>query len=263
MTISFEKYHGAGNDFILLDNRTEQYNQLTSANIADLCHRRFGIGADGLMMLNSHPNYDFAMRYFNSDGKESTLCGNGGRCITAFAKRLKLIQEDANFIAIDGPHRAAVLANGDIRLAMNDVHEVETHETYMALNTGSPHYVCFTDDANDIDVPAEGRLIRNSPKYRDEGINVNFVSEINNNELYVRTYERGVEDETWSCGTGVTAAAMAFAINRQGPQSIRVQTKGGVLNVSFEANAQQFTNVFLSGPAQWVFSGQIEWTLWK
>lgn len=256
MPIVFHKFHGAGNDFILLDNRSGQYNHLTGAQINALCHRRFGIGADGLMLLNAHTNYDFAMRYFNSDGAESTLCGNGGRCITAFAKQLGIIQQHTTFLAIDGPHEASISQNGIVRLAMHDVREVEEYETYMALNTGSPHYVCFTDDANDIDVVAEGRLIRNSPKYRDEGINVNFVSEINFNTLFVRTYERGVEDETWSCGTGVTAAAMAHTLHREGQQTIHVTTRGGDLSVDFEVHHKQFTNVFLSGPAQWVFSGE-------
>lgn len=256
MPIVFHKYHGAGNDFILIDNRNGNLNNLQGNQINALCHRRFGIGADGLMLLNAHHQYDFAMRYFNSDGAESTLCGNGGRCITAFAKRLGIIHDHTTFLAIDGPHEASISNSGIVRLAMNDVNDVEVYDTYMALNTGSPHYVCFTDDANDIDVVSEGRLIRNSPKYRDEGINVNFVSELNSNALFVRTYERGVEDETWSCGTGVTAAALAHALHREGPQHIQVTTRGGQLSVDFEVHQQQFTNVFLSGPAQWVFSGE-------
>lgn len=258
MQLEFYKYHGAGNDFILLDNRQLVYDALNRHQIAFLCHRRYGIGADGLMLLNKHPDYDFGMRYFNSDGGESTLCGNGGRCITAFAKHLGIIEHEAHFMAIDGPHHATMLPKGIIQLAMNDVQQVEEYETYMALNTGSPHYVSLTDYVKDIDVAQEGRLIRNSPKYRDEGINVNFAEVLNENALFVRTYERGVEDETLSCGTGVTASALAYSLYREGPQSIQVQTPGGNLQVDFMVHKKQFTQIYLSGPAQFVFSGSIQ-----
>lgn len=257
MLIHFYKYHGAGNDFIILDNRTEEYNNLTREQIAFLCHRRFGIGADGLMLLNTDTQTDFAMRYFNSDGGESTLCGNGGRCITAFAKQLGLIQQSTRFMAIDGAHEADIREDGIVTLAMHDVNDVEEYETYMALNTGSPHYVSITDYVNDINVAQEGRLIRNSPKYRDEGINVNFAEVLQENHLLVRTYERGVEDETLSCGTGVTASAIAYAYGRIGQQSIKVTTPGGELQVDFMAQGNVFTQIYLSGPAQFIFTGSI------
>lgn len=259
MKIQFHKYHGAGNDFILLDNRINKYNGLSLAQISFLCNRHFGIGADGLMLLSLAQNYDFRMTYFNSDGNESSMCGNGGRCITAFARDLNLLSEQAHFIAIDGTHESYILDDNTIRLRMQDVNGITHAETYMQLNTGSPHYVHFTQEIQAMDMKQEGALIRFSPKYKDEGINVNFVEVINSNSIFVRTYERGVEDETLSCGTGVTAASLCFIKDFLGKQKVNIKTLGGNLLVEcVNHNGQEFTDIWLTGSAVHVFSGEIE-----
>ena len=258
MQIQFYKYHGAGNDFILLDNRDERYSQLTEPQIAWLCHRHVGIGADGLMLLNTAAVTDFDMVYFNSDGRPSTMCGNGGRCITAFAHDLGHIDDDTVFTASDGQHEAIRKEDGLIQLSMLPVQQIEEHETYFCLNTGSPHYVHYTDGLADMNVRKEGALIRYSPRFIDEGINVNFVEILEANHLFVRTYERGVEDETLSCGTGVTAAALTYAYGRPGHHHIHVSTPGGKLEVTYDLNEQgQFTHIVLTGPALKVFEGGV------
>jgi len=253
----FNKYQGTGNDFIIIDNR-QQKIQLTKAQIARMCHRRFGIGADGLMLLESAMEYDFRMVYYNSDGGESTMCGNGGRCMVAFAKKLGIISDKANFIAIDGGHSATILDNGHVFLQMNDVPWVTINEGFTLLNTGSPHFVKWVNDVNETDVFREGREIRNLPEFQPDGINVNFV-EVNENLLKVRTYERGVEDETLSCGTGVTASAIAATCSSTGLFQTDIETPGGYLKVSFTKNTPSSAiNVALSGPAEFVFSGEVE-----
>lgn len=255
--MTFYKYHGTGNDFILADNREKNIN-LSKEQIAHLCHRRFGIGADGLMLLENAAGYDFRMIYYNSDGGESTMCGNGGRCITAFAKRLGIIASIADFVAIDGPHSAKICDNGMISLQMNDVHEMNINEGYTLLNTGSPHYVKWVKDVKSTEIFTEGRKIRNQPEFQPDGINVNFV-QLADGKLSVRTYERGVEDETLSCGTGVTAAAIATTGTKTGTFKTRIDTPGGNLEVSFVKNSPtSATNVVLTGPAVFVFSGEIE-----
>ena len=261
MNIPFSKYHGAGNDFILIDNRRLQWNP-EQKEVAFLCDRHFGIGADGLILLGEAPGYDFGMTYYNSDGNESTMCGNGGRCITAFAGSLGLITAHARFSAIDGAHLANIIFNSSslfqVRLKMKDVEKIDRANEDLILNTGSPHYVIFTKDVDQMDVVKEGRKIRNSPPFVSHGINVDFV-EVFDDHLYVRTYERGVENETLSCGTGVTAAAIAFALNRKEIDGlIKVTTLGGELNVSFSQNGGSFTNVWLEGPAERVFQGEME-----
>ena len=252
MTINFYKYQGTGNDFVLLDNREHLYDALTSDQIKFLCDRHFGIGADGLMLLNSSQDFDFEMKYYNSDGNESSMCGNGGRCITAFAKDLGIISSKAVFNAIDGRHEAAI---DD----MNDVNGILVNETYTELNTGSPHYVHFTDYVDEMDMKKEGKLIRYSPKYKDEGINVNFVEKLSDSSIFVRTYERGVEDETLSCGTGVTASAIAFKADAIGAQHVKVNTLGGDLEVFFTIeNKNAVHDVVLGGKAEFVFEGSIK-----
>ncbi|HMN33546.1 MAG: diaminopimelate epimerase [Chitinophagaceae bacterium] len=260
MTIQFYKYQGTGNDFILLDNRKNQYNELNTAQIKNLCDRHFGIGADGLMLINqaSTSDIDFEMKYYNSDGRESTMCGNGGRCITLFAKDLHLINETAHFRAIDGIHEANIEQDSFIRLKMCDVSQLKIFETFFQLNTGSPHYVHFNEDTMNVDMKKEGALIRYSPLFKEDGINVNFVKEISENEIFVRTYERGVEDETLSCGTGVTASAIAHKQSQNGHHHVFVKTLGGNLSVTFDALENQFQNVWLSGEAKFVFTGTIE-----
>jgi len=256
-TMQFYKYHGTGNDFILLDNRQGNI-KLSTEQIAALCHRHFGIGADGLMLLENAEGFDFRMIYYNSDGGESTMCGNGGRCMTAFAKSLGIINDTARFLAIDGEHSATIQENGLVSLRMNEAGEISIHDGFTVLDTGSPHYVLWVNDVNKTDVFKEGRKIRNQPEYQPDGINVNFV-QIHDGKLSVRTYERGVEDETMSCGTGVTAAAIAATAKFMGEFNTDVETPGGNLEVSFtKTNPTSATNIMLTGPAAFVFKGEIE-----
>lgn len=257
MQLNFSKYHGAGNDFILVDNR-EGGIQLTKEQVAFLCNRHLGIGADGLMLLETAAGYDFRMVYYNSDGGESTMCGNGGRCITAFAKKLGIIGNTTSFVAIDGPHEAFYTAGGLISLHMQNVNGIKIHEGYCMLDTGSPHYIKWVTDVQNTDVVHQGRAIRNEERFQPKGINVNFVQVITDNSLWIRTYERGVEDETLSCGTGVTAGAIAATGNETGSFEITVQTPGGKLQVSFIKNTPASANdVILTGPAMFVFEGSI------
>ncbi|MBS1777093.1 MAG: diaminopimelate epimerase [Bacteroidetes bacterium] len=256
MQLQFCKYQGTGNDFILIDNRTVQIS-LTRTQIAALCHRRFGIGADGLMMLETAIYADFKMVYYNSDGNESTMCGNGGRCIVAFAHQLGIIEHHTTFEAVDGLHQAEIDSKGIVRLQMIDVNGILEDEEAKILQTGSPHYVLWVDDVEKVDVVREGRKIRNRTQYLPDGINVNFVS-LRSDGLHIRTYERGVEDETLSCGTGVTAAAIASVENQQGAFSIQVHTQGGTLRVNFEKTIhQKASKVWLIGPTALVFKGEV------
>lgn len=262
MEIPFFKYQGTGNDFVIIDNRTKtRLDRTNHALIQKLCDRRFGVGADGLMLLQNKDGFDFEMVYFNADGYEGSMCGNGGRCIVAFAHFLDAIGDSCRFIAVDGPHEAKVLANGWIELKMVDVATIEQGQDYFYLNTGSPHYVTFSTDVARLDVVAEGRRIRYSNRFKAEGTNVNFVQSLENG-IAVATYERGVEDETLSCGTGVTAAALANYLQtekteNQGPQQIDILAKGGELMVKFEVEETGFKNIWLCGPATQVFHGKI------
>lgn len=254
--MKFYKYHGTGNDFILIDNRDGEY-VLSQPQVAALCHRRFGIGADGLMLLENVDGYDFKMVYYNSDGNESTMCGNGGRCIVAFAHKLGIINDKASFLAIDGPHDATLRADGIVSLHMKDVPEMLIQEGHTVLNTGSPHYVTWVRDVKETDVFHEGRSIRNRQEYSPGGINVNFVQTAGDT-LMVRTYERGVEDETMSCGTGVTAAAIASTCNSTGSFNTNIETPGGNLMVSFTKDGPTSArDVTLIGMATFVFEGEV------
>ncbi len=256
--LNFVKYQGAGNDFILIDNRDKSVS-LNTAQIAFLCDRRFGIGADGLMLLELTDGFDFKMVYFNSDGNESTMCGNGGRCIVAFAARLGVIKTKTIFLAIDGSHAAEILENGNVQLKMQDVESIKLQSDIAILNTGSPHYIQWVPECKNVDVFGTGRSIRNKDEFQPKGINVNFVERANDNKLIVRTYERGVEDETLSCGTGVTAAAIASSGTATGTFNYDIETPGGALNVQFEKHGQlSARNVYLTGPAVQVFEGAIE-----
>lgn len=260
MNLSFEKYHGAGNDFILLDNRDNRF-PFNEELIRAMCHRRLGIGADGLMLLETTTNADFGMRYFNSDGPEGSMCGNGGRCITAFAHQLGIIGSSARFTAIDGLHESMILSGpGEpyrISLGMKDVEEIRTAEGYYFTDTGSPHHVVFVKNLNDYDVVGEGRKIRNSAIYGKKGTNVNFA-ELIDGVLHVRTYERGVEDETLSCGTGVTSTALIYAFLHNINTRIDLIAPGGKLSVSFRRQGDHFTEVRLEGPVVHVFSGTFD-----
>jgi diaminopimelate epimerase len=256
--IEFSKYQGTGNDFILLDNRTGAY-RLTQAEVAALCHRRFGIGADGLMLLETTPEADFRMVYYNADGGISTLCGNGSRCMVAFARKLGLVHSGTvQFEAADGLHEAQILPDNQVVLQMADVTELTPDASGVFLNTGSPHYIFWTENAGTEDVAQRGRAIRYDGRFALGGTNVNFV-ERRSKDLYVRTYERGVEAETLSCGTGVTAAAIAASGSALGPFDIPVETPGGWLRVQYEKTGPETaTQICLTGPAQLVFEGVID-----
>ena len=258
MKIQFYKYQGTGNDFVMIDNRQNIFPKNDTKLIESLCDRRFGIGADGLILLENHPSLDFKMVYFNSDGNESSMCGNGGRCLVAFAKQLNVIQDNATFEAIDGLHHATITNDGIVSLQMKDVEDVKVKEEYVFLNTGSPHHVAIVDDLQNFDVKNEGAKIRYSELYGNAGSNINFVKQLDNDIFAVRTYERGVEDETLSCGTGVTAVALAmYTTGKTVNNEINLKVEGGNLKVKFDVNNNLFTNVFLIGPATFVFEGII------
>ena len=257
MTINFFKYQGTGNDFVMIDDRDQGFPASDQALIERLCHRRFGIGADGLILLQNDSAYDFRMIYFNADGAEGSMCGNGGRCIVRFAHDLGVFTHQTRFLAVDGEHTAEVRGD-DIFLKMSPVSAIENRTGLTFLNTGSPHVVQFVDDVESLDVLAEGRTIRYDSSFQPGGTNVNFAQIIDHQTLFVRTYERGVEDETYSCGTGVTAVALAASQQKNIAEPVYIQTMGGNLRVSFEnAENGQFDAIYLIGPAQRVFTGTI------
>ncbi|MCU0340764.1 MAG: diaminopimelate epimerase [Spirosomaceae bacterium] len=253
--LQFFKYQGTGNDFIMVDDRERTF-PVSQKYIEHLCHRRFGIGADGLILLQNADDYDFRMVYFNADGNEGSMCGNGGRCTVRFAQDLRVFNDRTTFLAVDGPHEATANLE-EVSLKMMDVEAVATDGNALFLNTGSPHYVTFVGDVKATDVVGIGRAIRYGDTYGPKGgTNVNFVEIIDAQTLRVRTYERGVEDETYSCGTGVTACALAACIRLGMPSPVRVLTEGGTLGVSFETDGITFTNIHLIGPAVKVFEGK-------
>ncbi len=258
--LHFYKYQGAGNDFILVDNRQNTVNHHNAKLIAQLCDRRFGIGGDGIMFLQDKEGYDFEMVYYNADGQPSSMCGNGGRCIVAFAKFMGVIDRDTEFLAVDGPHHAKISETGDwVSLQMIDVPTINKDADAYVLNTGSPHYVAFANNLKDKNVFADGHAIRNNDTYKATGINVNFVEQ-HREGYFVRTFERGVEDETYACGTGVTAVALAMAkhYNKTGTIETPIKVLGGDLNIRFNYDGNSFTNIFLEGPAKLVFEGEVE-----
>lgn len=257
MKIQFFKYQGTGNDFVMLDNRNSLYQNLNTAQIQLLCDRHFGIGADGLILLENHSTYDFEMIYYNSDGNKSSMCGNGGRCAVRFAADQNSIKNLCTFLAIDGSHDAQLLPDNKVSLKMKNVSQIIASNEALLLNTGSPHYVCFIKDKMPSDFVKQAEAIRNQPAFKKEGINVNFVIAFNQ-KLQIRTYERGVENETLSCGTGVTAAALASSYAYpDGAYNLDVETQGGVLQVSFMKCNESYENIWLTGEAKCVFSGEI------
>jgi diaminopimelate epimerase len=256
MQLAFSKYHGTGNDFILVDETKDEHH-LSVEQIAKLCHRHFGIGADGLMQLRKKAGYDFEMVYYNSDGKPSSMCGNGGRCIAQFAKDLGIVKEQAHFLAIDGDHTAIFNAS-EIELKMMDTSLPKLFGNDYVLNTGSPHYIKMVEHLEHLDVYKQGNTIRNSNDFKKEGINVNFVEPIGEGSIFVRTYERGVENETLSCGTGVTASALAYAFAQaKNFDLIKAKTLGGSLIVKFQRHAKGFEQIWLCGPVKKVFEGVV------
>ncbi len=257
--IEFYKYQGTGNDFVLIDNRKGLFDGNNIDLIAKLCDRRFGIGGDGLMLLEDHDSYDFTMRYFNSDGREASMCGNGGRCIAAFAVHIGVVKdlENFTFMAVDGLHHASY-NNGIVTLKMIDVNEVDQNEKYTFLDTGSPHHISFVSSVSEVDIFNEGKRIRYSDTYTPDGTNVNFVEIGNGNALKVRTYERGVEDETYACGTGVVASAIAAHLKNTAISDFNIEVLGGQLRVFFTSTEHGFKDIWLEGPATFVFKGSIE-----
>ncbi len=255
MNLHFHKYQGTGNDFVVIDNRDNHFDRNNNKLVAQLCNRRFGVGADGLMLLQNHVDYDFEMIYYNADGFEASMCGNGGRCLVQFAHDSGVIGESTTFIAVDGEHEAFI-RDGLVHLKMIPVTDIESNSAFDYMNTGSPHYVTFVPDLENFDVYTEGKAIRYNKRFNQVGTNVNFVQQLGEDSLRVRTYERGVEDETLSCGTGVTACALSASI--KGYESpIQIKVQGGQLAVSFEKNTKGFDNIFLIGPAVKVFEGEV------
>ncbi len=259
MQINFYKYQGAGNDFVMIDNRTGNFKNDTKL-INWLCDRRFGIGGDGLILLeeSSQVEAHFKMTYFNADGRQSTMCGNGGRCIVAFAQFLGIIKDECIFEAIDGLHEASIEGDDIVNLKMIDVDDVTQSSQDCFLDTGSPHHIKFVDNLEAINIQVEGAALRYSDRYKTfGGANINFV-EVRNSDLNIRTYERGVEAETLACGTGITAAALAAALKFNLESPIHVKAIGGDLSVNFRRKASKFKDVWLNGPAQQVFKGVID-----
>ena len=259
MTIHFYKYQGTGNDFIVADNRKNELS-LTTAQIKNICDRKFGIGADGLMLLNQKAGFDFEMKYYNADGNPGTMCGNGGRCMTKFAYHLGIHRELYRFLASDGVHEAEIDTDGTVSVKMKDVNSFKKFHTDFIVDTGSPHYIKLASNVMDLDVFKKGSEIRHSKEFEEEGINVNFVEQSEEvDKIIVRTYERGVEDETLSCGTGVTAAALVCYHNENGFNEVEVTTLGGKLFVEFDRiDENKYENIWLCGPAEKVYEGTIE-----
>lgn len=257
MKLTFYKYQGTGNDFVMIDNRQKTFPKKDFNLVSSLCDRRFGIGADGLILLEGDQDSGFGMVYYNADGNEGSLCGNGGRCFVTFAKHLGLIDDKMIFTAADGVHTASI--NGDIvNLKMQDVSDIRKKPNAIFLDTGSPHHVQLVQELSDFQVYKEGARLRYGI-YGKPGSNINFVEPSQNGSFAVRTYERGVEDETLSCGTGVTAVALALhSIGRLQRNEANIQTQGGELKVTFNINDGKYTDVYLIGPAKLVYKGEIE-----
>ena len=256
MDLIFSKYHGSGNDFVLVDNLSGMF-AFNSNQIADFCHRNIGIGADGFIMIEKSELADFKMNYFNSNGLKGSFCGNGARCAVSYAKYLKLFTKDCFFEAFDGLHSSLIYNSGLVKLEMRELSLISKKDAFWKLNTGSPHLVTFCDDINIIDVKMEGFMIRNSAEYFSEGINVNFACK-QGDDLYIRTFERGVEDETMACGTGAVASAIAsFESGLISTNEIVVHTSGGALKVEFDKINNTYRNITLTGEAKFVYEGKI------
>ena len=255
--IQFYKYQGTGNDFVMIDNRNNLFDKDNLKLVQKLCDRKFGIGADGLILIENLDDLDFNMIYFNADGSQS-FCGNGSRCAVAFAKYLGIIEKQAMFLSTDGEHEAWINDEGEVSLKMHDVESIEKGDDYYFINTGSPHYIVNVDDVKNVDVKEQGAVIRYNDRFKEEGTNVNFVK-YNENALDIRTYERGVEDETLSCGTGVTAAALSLA-DSNGLEAgvIQINASGGNLKVGFKRVGNEFKDIWLIGPATYVYKGEVE-----
>lgn len=257
MIANFFKYQGAGNDFVIIDNRNRDFPKDDVKIINRICDRKFGIGADGLMLLENSDRADFKMIYFNADGHEGSMCGNGGRCLVAFANSLGIFENETIFEAGNTLYKAS-LHDDQVSLQMSDVKRIEKNDGYVFLDTGSPHHVSFENNISDMDVYATGKSIRYSAPYLDSGTNVNFVEKLNDDSFKIRTYERGVENETLSCGTGATAAALAaHYLEKTNKNKVMMKTLGGNLTIDFEREGKLYHSIVLSGPATFVYKGSI------
>jgi len=258
MKILFNKYEGAGNDFIIVRNVPKQVDPSDRLLIRRLCDRRFGIGSDGLLLIEDCDGYDFRMIFINPDGTRGSMCGNGGRCASHFVMKHMTGFRDLAFMADDGPHKARSLGDDQIEISIIDVHGAKKTADGIVINTGVPHLAVFTEDTDKIDVAAEGRRLRYSQPYAPDGVNVNFI-QINGDSIKVRTYERGVENETFACGTGVTASVIASAMTGKiVTKNPVVHVRGGILSVSYTLTTDGATDILLRGPATFVFAGEIE-----
>jgi diaminopimelate epimerase len=259
MKISFVKYHGAGNDFILVDSREIRDLIFTPDKVQEICRRHTGVGADGIILLQDDESADFRMKFYNPEGPEGTMCGNGGRCITAFAHRLGIIKDKAVFSAIDGLHEARFMDNGNISLKMIDVTCIEFLQNGYLIDSGSMHFVCFRNDLKAVDIVREGKGLLYQKKLREAGASINFIKLVSGNVLSMRTYETGVWDETLSCGTGAVAAAIsAYSIKKTDKFTYVIHAPGGDLSVKFKPEGNAFKDVWLEGPAEYVFAGELE-----
>ena len=260
MDFEFFKYHGAGNDFIIIDNRKKVFpKEKRTELIQNLCHRKFGIGSDGLILLDNDPEYDFYMDFYNPDGSQS-FCGNGSRCVVMFASHLGIVRKECTFRSIHGINKAEVYDDINVKLQMFDVDKIEITKDFHFMNTGSPHYNVFVDELENIDIIPYAHRIRFNERFKEKGTNVNLICK-SNKGIKIRTYERGVEDETWACGTGATAAAISYAVENDlvGNNKISVETKGGNLFITYSTeDLQLFTNIHLIGPAEFVYKGEMD-----
>ena len=258
MKILFNKYEGAGNDFIIVRNVPRQIDPSDRKLSQSLCDRRFGIGSDGLILIEDCDGYDFRMIFINPDGSRGSMCGNGARCASHYVMSHITGFRDLEFMADDGPHKARNLGDDQIEISITDVHGMKKTGDGIAINTGVPHLVVFTDDTDNIDVVSEGRRLRYSQLYAPDGVNVNFV-QTDRDSIKVRTYERGVEGETLACGTGVTASVIAAAMTGKiVTNNPVVKARGGTLSVSYTLTSDGASDILLRGPATFVFSGEIE-----
>lgn len=253
--ITFYKYEGTGNDFIIIDNRDNHFDKNNKELVMKMCNRKFGAGSDGLILIEKSSDSDFEMVFFNPDGSKS-FCGNGSRCVVAFAKKLGIISDTCNFRAVDGLHTGKINSDGSISISVKNVNGVEKDNIHFFIDTGSPHYIVYVNDLDKVNIVARAQTIRFSERFKDAGTNVNFVQEVDNH-IKVRTYERGVENETLSCGSGVTACALSYAITHPGINECLVETGGGNLKVNFiSGESDTFTAVILTGPAHFIYKGE-------
>ena len=266
--IFFKKMHGTGNDFILIDNRDSKIEDSKGPDLAVcLCRRRFGVGADGLILIEDSSRADFKWRFYNADGSEAEMCGNGGRCAARFAVSLGIALSELSFETIAGIMHANVRGS-TVKLQFPQAKDlcldiplkIENEQIALdCLNTGVPHAICFVPDLESVPMLEWGRSIRYDPCFRPSGTNVDFVQVLDGHDILIRTYERGVEAETMACGTGAVATAILSACRGLTESPVKVKTSGGeILTVYFELDGKEARDIFLEGEALFVYSGQIE-----